>query len=167
MGSVSVMRLSTVTETTTGHEATPKLTPVWRLKVIPRADGNGLDVMQLIDCTNTRRDTVVHNAARGRGAIAFETSPYLDLTPLQPSACSDAYFLETSYSEYYTEIVYDFLKESPPRLGQNPRSMSQTCSRHFSSGEPELTGCWAPVAKRKQPSPTPKQRSLACILPAC
>jgi hypothetical protein len=56
---------------------------------------------------------VVHYCARGRGALSFQASPYVDLTPLQPTACGEAWHLETSYSEHYADIVHDFLKEEP------------------------------------------------------
>ena len=36
--------------------------------------------------------------------------PYADLTPLQPVGCGEAWYLETSYSEHWAEIVHDFLK---------------------------------------------------------
>jgi acetoacetate decarboxylase len=111
LGGVAAMRISTVTEIAAAPEAMPRLTPAWRLKVIPRADGNGLDVKQLIDCTHTSRDSVTHFTARGRGTVAFAASPYLDLSPLGPAVSGEAFFLETSYSEHYAEIVHDFLKD--------------------------------------------------------
>ena len=43
MGAVPVLRLSTVTEQVVPSSVMPALTPSWRLKVIPRADGQGRD----------------------------------------------------------------------------------------------------------------------------
>lgn len=110
MGGVGVLRLSTITETAAPPEAVPGLAPCWRLKLIPRADGKGPEVKQLIDAAGAMRDQVIHFCARGRGVVAFEASPFVDLTPLRPTSCGDAFYLETSYSEDFGEIVYDYLK---------------------------------------------------------
>ena len=63
----------------------PVLAPMWRLKVIPRADGNGLDVLQLVSGGRTDTDTVVHVSRAGDGVVEFRPSPVFDVTALAPS----------------------------------------------------------------------------------
>jgi acetoacetate decarboxylase len=113
LGGVPVFRLDTVTDEAIGPEELPALAPGWRLKVIPRADGPGLAVKQLVDCSRATRDQTIHFAGRGRGTVQFAASPSLDLTPLAPVECRAAYYFETSYSEHYAEIAYDYLAPAP------------------------------------------------------
>ena len=100
-----------------GHEgdaapdAMPALTPSWRLKIIPRADGPGPALKQLIDCSETTRDVEVRAFAQGKGTIELGASPRCDLTPLKPLEYGDAFHMESSYSEGYARVVYDYLSE--------------------------------------------------------
>jgi acetoacetate decarboxylase len=110
---VPVMRVTTVTDAEVPAPDLPALVPSWRLKLIPRADGPGPALKQLIDCGGTTRDQVVHFAGRGRGTVWFGATPTADLTPLAPVAQSEAFYFETSYSEHWGQIAYDFLKPSP------------------------------------------------------
>jgi acetoacetate decarboxylase len=89
----------------------PALTPAWRLKVIPRADGPGPAIKQLIDCARTFQDQVVHFFARGKGTLTLAASPLVDLTRLQPVSFGDAFYMECDYSEHYADIAYDYLKK--------------------------------------------------------
>ncbi len=97
------------------REATPDEIPAsdhaWRLKVIPRADGNGVDVMQLIEGANVASDRVIHVCRAGDGVVQFNPSPIYDLTDFTPLEYLGAYYLETDYTEGYGEIVHDFLKD--------------------------------------------------------
>ena len=113
MGGVQVVRLSTITEQIVPSEVMPTLAPAWRLKIIPRADGPGPAIKQLVDCTHVTRDQAVHFFARGKGTVAFSASPFVDLSSLEPVSYADAFYMETSYSEDYATIAYDYLKESP------------------------------------------------------
>ena len=71
VGGTTLMSVrSTMHREATADEMPPG-DPAWRLKVIPRADGNGLDVMQLIDVTNTTTDVVVHVCRAGDGVVQF------------------------------------------------------------------------------------------------
>jgi acetoacetate decarboxylase len=110
---VPVMRVTTVTDAEVPAPDLPALVPSWRLKLIPRADGPGPALKQLIDCGRTTRDQVVHFAGRGRGTVWFGATPTADLTPLAPVAQLEAFYFETSYSEHWGQIAYDFLKPSP------------------------------------------------------
>ena len=94
-------------------DAMPALTPAWRLKIIPRADGPGPAVKQLIDCSETTQDVELRAFARGTGSIVLGASPRCDLTPLAPLEYGDAFHMESSYSEGYARVVYDYLRETP------------------------------------------------------
>ncbi|MXW05942.1 MAG: hypothetical protein F4Z81_12880 [Gemmatimonadetes bacterium] len=96
-----------------GHAAMPALTPAWRLKIIPRADGPGLALKQLIDCSETTQDVEVHAFAQGKGTIELGASPRCDLTPLAPLDYGDAFHMESSYTEGYARVVYDYLSDGP------------------------------------------------------
>jgi acetoacetate decarboxylase len=91
----------------------PSLEPNWRLKMIPRADGPGLAVKQLIDGTPATTDLQVHVALAGRGTVEFHASPFSDLAALSPRGPGRAFYLETSYSEGYGAIAIDYLAERP------------------------------------------------------
>ena len=110
VGGAPVLRLSTIAEEVVPSSVMPPLTPAWRLKIIPRADGPGPALKQLIDCANTTKDMAVHFFSRGKGALTLAASPFVDLSPLEPVKVGDAYYMECDYSEHYAEIVYDYLK---------------------------------------------------------
>jgi acetoacetate decarboxylase len=111
IGTVPVLRLDTITEGNVPSTAMPALTPAWRLKIIPRADGPGPAIKQLNDCSRATRDLVVHSLARGKGTLTLSPSPSIDLSPLQPVSLGEAFHMEADYSEHYAEIVYDYLKK--------------------------------------------------------
>ncbi len=91
-------------------EELPDLSPSWRLKVIPRADGPGPAIKQLIDGSTATTDLQVAWCRRGEGTVRFERSAARDLTGLAPVSYDGAYHMEASYSEGYATIVHDFLK---------------------------------------------------------
>ena len=92
-------------------EDMPLMRPAWRLKVIPRADGQGADLMQLIDTGATTSDVTVHTCRAGDGVVQFNPVPTYDLSEFTPLEYLGAYYLEMDYSENYAEIVHDFLSE--------------------------------------------------------
>ena len=87
----------------------PDLSPSWRLKAIPRADGAGCDVLQLIDGAGASRDVTVHVRRKGDGVVRFEPVPVYDLSGLEPLEYLGAFYVEQDYTEGYAEIVRDFL----------------------------------------------------------
>ena len=113
LGGAPVLNISTSMETVVPHDAMPSLTPSWRLKIIPRADGPGPAIKQLIDCSETTQDLEVHSVAKGQGRIDLGASPQCDLTPLSPLEYGDAFCMESSYAEGYAQVVYDYLSEEP------------------------------------------------------
>ncbi len=110
-GAVVLGLRSTMQYTATASDL-PSLPHAWRLKAIPRADGRGLDVLQLIDCVNATSDVTTHVVCRGDGVVEFAPSPIYDLSPIVPSEYLGAYYTEMDYTEGYAEIVHDFLKPS-------------------------------------------------------
>ena len=88
----------------------PQLVPMWRIKVIPRADGNGLDVLQLVSGGSPRTDTVIHISHAGDGTVEFHPSPVFDVTSLEPLDYIGAYYTESDFTEDFGVIDRDFLK---------------------------------------------------------
>jgi acetoacetate decarboxylase len=113
LGGETVISVSTATDRIVPASAIPALTPSWRLKLIPRADGAGLDVKQLIDGASAVQDQEVHFCAQGTGTVRLGKSALINLTPLEPVADGNAFYMECSYSEHFGTIVYDYLKHPP------------------------------------------------------
>ena len=88
----------------------PDLDPGWRLKVIPKADGPGAEVMQLVEGSQTAQDVVTHVARTGDGVVQFGASPVYDLTAFEPREYLGAYYTESDHTETYGTIVRDFLR---------------------------------------------------------
>jgi acetoacetate decarboxylase len=96
-------------------DSMPSLSPAWRLKILPRADGPGPAIKQLIDCSQVTRDLILHFQAKGQGRITLGESLGCDLTPLAPQSYGDAFYQECDYSEGYAKIVYDYLQRQGDR----------------------------------------------------
>ena len=67
----------------------PDTSPGWRLKVIPRADGPGAEVCQLLDGAADPtgigdEGRVVHICRKGTGVVQLDASPIYDLHGLTP-----------------------------------------------------------------------------------
>jgi acetoacetate decarboxylase len=110
LAGVSVMSLRSTMQRAASAEELPNLTPSWRLKVIPRADGEGADVMQIIDGAKASTDVTVHVCRAGDGVVQFNPSPIYDLSDFTPREYYGAHYLEMDYTEGYAEIVHDFLR---------------------------------------------------------
>ncbi len=82
LAGVSVLSTRSTMQGEAAVEDLPVLKPSWRLKVIPRADGSGADVMQLIDGGVAATDVTVHVCRAGDGVVQFNPSPIYDLTGL-------------------------------------------------------------------------------------
>ncbi|MBM3802541.1 MAG: hypothetical protein FJW26_09575 [Acidimicrobiia bacterium] len=103
-------------ETAATPAAMPSVKPAWRLKVIPRADGPGPAIKQLIDCSDVIQDSTLHFFAQGQGRVWFGSSPCYDLSSLTAQRYGPAFYQECSYSEGYAKIAYDFLRPGPSAL---------------------------------------------------
>lgn len=100
--------------TTTTAEAVrpddlPVLSPAYRLKLIPAADGRSLAVQQLV--TGEPLDAQVRDVRRGTGELRFGAGAGLDLMPLYPQVTLEAFTYTTSYRETFGTIAWDGLKE--------------------------------------------------------
>lgn len=93
-----------------GVSELPNLEPTWRLKAIPRADGQGLDVLQLIGASNIVSDVTTHDVRVGDGEVTFHRSSLYDLSDFAPRETLGAHYVEMDFTEGYGEIVKDFLK---------------------------------------------------------
>ena len=92
----------------------PILSPSWRLKVIPRADGPQPEICQLIDGADATSDVTVHVCRAGNGVVEFRPVPTFDLSDFTPREYFGAQYVEMDYTEGYARIVRDFLRESTP-----------------------------------------------------
>ena len=92
-------------------EEMPQLKPSWRLKVIPRADGKGADVVQLIDGAPASSDATIHVCRAGDGVVQFDPMPMYNLSDFTPLEYYGAHYLEMDYTEGYAEIIHDFLHQ--------------------------------------------------------
>jgi acetoacetate decarboxylase len=108
----TVMTISTTTPDPIAADALPDLRPSWRLKVIPRADGPGPALKQLVDAGDANSDVTVHEALRGTGSVSFGSAPKLDLAPLTPrptDGAGEAFVVEDSFLEGFGRIELDYL----------------------------------------------------------
>ena len=111
LAGVSVLSIRSTMQRLATAEELPQLLPSWRLKVIPRADGKGADVLQLIDAAATMTDAEVHVCRAGDGVVEFKPSPIYDLSDFAPLEYFGAWYAEMDYTEGFAEIVHDFLQE--------------------------------------------------------
>ena len=111
LAGVSVLSIRSTMHREAAPEELPEMEPSWRLKVIPRADGKGPDVMQLIDGSMAAVDTTVHVCRAGDGVVEFHPSPVYDLSDFAPVEYHGAYYVEADFTEGYVEIVRDFLRQ--------------------------------------------------------
>ena len=112
LAGVSVLSIRSTMQRAATVEEMPQLVPSWRLKVIPRADGEGVDVMQLIDGARVSSDVTVHVCRAGEGVVQFNPSPIFDLSDFAPKEYYGAYYVEMDFTEGYAEIVHDFLQQT-------------------------------------------------------
>ncbi|MBI3942278.1 MAG: acetoacetate decarboxylase family protein [Chloroflexi bacterium] len=104
---VTIMTMTTDLGEPAQPEELPPLLPSYRLKVIPKADGPGAAIKQLV--TAAPVDVVVHLRHRCTGTVAFGGSANSDLRPLAPIEEVGASYQIASLTETYGKIVYDYL----------------------------------------------------------
>jgi acetoacetate decarboxylase len=83
--------------------------PSYRLKLIPRADGPGAAIKQIVAASP--QDVTSHLLYRGSGTVHFGASAKSDLRPFGPLEEVAAFYQVASYTESYGEVVYDYLQE--------------------------------------------------------
>jgi len=111
MGGLPVITIASTMATECSPDSMPTIEPSWRLKIIPRADGPGPAIKQLVDGSNAKQDAKVHACFRGSGTVHFDPNPMCNLTGLEPKEYQDAYYLEMSFKEGYGKIAYDYLAD--------------------------------------------------------
>ena len=79
LAGVSVLNIRSTMHQEASIDDKPVLKPNWRLKVIPRAGGKGVDVMQWIDVSDVITDVKVHVCRSGDGVVGFEHTLVSDL----------------------------------------------------------------------------------------
>ena len=79
LAGASVLNIRSTMHQEASIDDMPVLKPNWRLKVIPRADGKGVDVMQLIDVSDVITDVKVHVCRSGDRVVGFEPTLVFDL----------------------------------------------------------------------------------------
>jgi acetoacetate decarboxylase len=114
MGGVPVLTIASTLDVPVPPEAIPSTAPDWRLKVIPRADGPGPAIKQLIDASGANDEVTVAASFRGRGTVSLGAAPLSDFTSLAPRRYQGAYFAESSFREGYGQIVHDYLSQPAP-----------------------------------------------------
>ena len=105
---VAIMTLtSRIIEPAVAEEMTA-LTPSYRLKIIPRADGPGPAIKQLI--TYESVDSATKLLLRASGTVSFASSSNSDLTPFAPDRIIGAFYQIVDVTEGYGRVVHDYLQ---------------------------------------------------------
>lgn len=107
---VSIMTLTSELGAPTTPDALISMFPSYRLKLIPRADGPGAAIKQLV--TATPSDVNTHLLYQGSGTVSFAGTANSDLRAFAPQEEVAAFYQIASYTESYGEIVYDYLRDS-------------------------------------------------------
>lgn len=115
MGGIAAVTITSTMDEPIPPDALPSMAPDWRLKVIPRADGPGPAIKQLVDASGANSDVTVASAFRAHGMVTFGASPVSDFTALGPGAIRDGFVSESSFREGYGRIVHDYLADDAVR----------------------------------------------------
>ncbi len=83
--------------------------PSYRLKAIPRADGPGVSLKQLVEAAPV--DVTTGQLYRGQGTVSFGFTANSDLRPLGSVEEVTAFYQIASYTETYGRVVHDYLAE--------------------------------------------------------
>lgn len=105
-----MMTVRSTTDEPCSVDELPSVSPSWRLKIIPRADGPGAALKQLINGSAPVSDVIVHDCRRGTGSVQFMPNKACDLSRLSPREIGQVYYTETSFTEGYARIVHDYLR---------------------------------------------------------
>lgn len=106
---VPVMTLtSTIAEKAEQAEMLLPQCPWYDLKLIPRAEGPGAAIKQLLKAGLGDWDSKV--LMKGMGMIEFGSTANSDMAAFRPREILGAFYEVASYTEIYSEILYDYLK---------------------------------------------------------
>ncbi|MEZ4860175.1 MAG: acetoacetate decarboxylase family protein [Caldilineaceae bacterium] len=104
---VTIMSLTSEIGAPVAPEAMIPMFPSYRLKLIPRADGPGAAIKQLVEASP--QDATTHLLYGGNGTVSFGATVNSDLRPFGPIAEVAAFYQVASYTESYGRVVYDYL----------------------------------------------------------
>lgn len=105
-----IMTLTSDLGAPTTPDALIPMFPSYRLKLIPRADGPGAAIKQLVTAAPT--DVTTHLLYQGSGTVNFAATVNSDLRSFAPLEEVAAFYQIASYTESYGEIVYDYLRDA-------------------------------------------------------
>jgi len=106
---VPIMTLtSDISQAARPEELIP-IEPNYRLKLIPRADGPGAALKQLISVAGGEAEVKV--LFKGNGMIDFGSSANSDLAVFKPLEIIGAFYQVSTYIETYGTVLYDYLKD--------------------------------------------------------
>ncbi len=91
--------------------------PSYRLKIIPKADGPGFSLKQVVSVGPTEATT--HALFKGTGSLGLHPAVDWDLAALEPVDTLDAFYSESSYEETYGEVVYEVRADARLSGAQN------------------------------------------------
>lgn len=103
-----LMRLSTTWDGITEESDLPSLAPNYNLKLIPRADGPGAAIKQLVRYESEAVGTSVQY--HGRGMVEFRSTAKTDLAPLMPRSVGRGFYHVGDLKELHGTIIIDYLK---------------------------------------------------------
>ena len=106
---VPILTISSELGVPTTPDALIPMFPSYRLKIIPRADGPGAAIKQLV--TASPIDATTHLLYQGCGTVTFGATANSDLRAFGPIEEVAAFYQVASYTETYGEIVFDYLKK--------------------------------------------------------
>lgn len=104
---INIMTITSDLGAPTTPDALIPMFPSYRLKLIPRADGPGAAIKQLV--TAAPQEVTTHMLYQGSGTVSFGASANSDLRAFGPQEEVAAFYQVASYTETYGEIVYDYL----------------------------------------------------------
>jgi acetoacetate decarboxylase len=102
-----LMRISTTWDDLADPADLPVLYPNYNLKLIPRADGPGAAIKQLVGYESEEVGTSVQY--RGRGMVEFRSTAKTDLAPFTPRSVGNGFFHVGDLKEKHGTIVIDYL----------------------------------------------------------
>ncbi len=109
---LEIMTITSTIESPAQQSELISLFPSYRLKSIPRADGPGAALTQLVEASPV--DVTTDLLYKGRGTVSFGYTAHSDLRPFTPMEEGVAFYQIASYTETYGRIVHDFLTEPLP-----------------------------------------------------
>lgn len=105
----TIMKISTACHDPADEASLPSMKPHYNLKMIPRADGPGPGIKQLL-----RSNNEAYGSSRqyiGSGTVCFGRSAMANLEPFEPARVVSSHYHIGNLREDYHSIVLDYLKE--------------------------------------------------------